>query len=153
MAGGDPKTLIFALLGFIVVLAGSLSFITDFMADKDIEPQSNLTALQDMVGEKSEANQQLDKVGDSANLNTEDEDRNIFSKAIQIIVSQFEDTMLGKAFKTMSLMTDTVKVFSQFVGTLGGILNVPPWLAHSVTIFLILLSTIGVVYFFRGLQG
>ena len=149
---GSPQTLVFAMLGFAIILAGIVTITTDIMAGVNYNPTNNFSSLQTMVDEKSNITKHLHSYGDTANQNPEDKDRNFFVKGIQFIISRFEDTMLGKAFKTISLVYNSIKIFSEYAGSMGGLLPIPDWVAHTITTFFSLLVVFGVIYFFRGIK-
>ena len=153
-AGGDIRTVVFAMLGFVVILTGMTIISSNFIISSGDSQSDKYTEFNDIVNQqKNDTLDDLNIVGDSLNQNVNDEERQGIDGTIQFVTSRFEDSMLGKAFKTISLIGNSVKLFVKYTVSLGGILNVPDWIVSFIIVFLTLILLFATIFFFRGLSN
>jgi hypothetical protein len=151
--GGDIRTVTFAALAFFVLLGGGLSLTHSFLQASDVavgDELESLTGLQNQT-------EYFEGISGSLDSEIEGEQEKEAGGLVVWLASRFEDTMLGKAFKTAKKIGEFNEVKTKVVGNdainKAFMLNELVWLKWAIGIAIGLIILFAVVFFFRGLQG
>lgn len=174
-AEANPKTITFAFIAFAFLLTGFVSLVTQTSQSYDIEPSTDFDTLNEMVSENSELQGEFYLIShsqDSPNveINTEEEKSYLREKwpwydekitqlnqfltsGKQYATETFENSMYYKAFKSVKLVANSVKLGSEYIGSFGKIIPYgenTAWIAHLVSTLLLAGFVWSLVYFVRS---
>jgi hypothetical protein len=159
-AGGDVKTVTFAVLAFIVILGGGLAISSNFIFSNAMERSATYDSISgNFTGEGSATVEYLKKIDASKreDYGVNEDDLTIYEKGKKWVSDRFEDSMLKKSFITVKALSEADDIITDVDNNEGVssifYLNEAEWIAWSLGLFVSLVVLFAVIYFFRGLQG
>lgn len=138
-AEGNVKSLVLAIvIGSLILLSG-VTLTTKLMAEYGYDQPSDFTVLNDTSHLSDEWTDGLVHSQDAVNRTL-----------IQKITDRIQDTWFGKTLSTVALVLDSYSLLTQYVFTLGGILNIPTYILTFVEVILFLTALFAFIYFVRS---
>jgi hypothetical protein len=137
-AEASIKSIVMGLVVFSLLIAAGTLFMTNTIVDNDMSTSSDMQKVSLLSG----------KAGNFTAKITREHVNN--SGFVAQISDRIYDTWLGKVISSVTVIYDSYGLFTEYVFTLGGILELPDFIIGFIQTMLFLLVTFAVIYFIRS---
>jgi len=146
-AEANVRTLILSILFFSLILSSGLHLGSYLISSKGVEESTDFDTLNALVNEHKNL---TDDMEDSLNKGN----RTFAEKIGTGIEGVLFDSWFGIIVKPITLIWDNINLVSQYIGTLGGVLNLEnsdlDWIVPTIRTILVIGILTLVVYFIRS---